>query len=142
MAIAGSVNSVCACMMCVYLCVICVLCLIEREKGRKRDSGVTALTRIPSAPQAHLPFAVVGSTEEVKIGNKMVKARQYPWGTVQGKLGHVQREMRGGVLPFLATISLPLIPPQLPKQLHSYRQEGSHHCCLCHLIHVCLFNAT
>ncbi|XP_064610163.1 septin-11-like [Liolophura sinensis] len=32
---------------------------------------------------AHLPFAVVGSDEEVKIGNKMVKARQYPWGTVQ-----------------------------------------------------------
>lgn len=30
-----------------------------------------------------LPFAVVGSTDEVKIGNKMVKARQYPWGTVQ-----------------------------------------------------------
>jgi len=22
--------------------------------------------------------------EEVKVGNKMVKARQYPWGTVQG----------------------------------------------------------
>lgn len=41
--------------------------------------------------QGHLPFAVVGSTEEVKIGNKMVRARQYPWGTVQGKLssGHV-----------------------------------------------------
>lgn len=37
------------------------------------------------ASQSHLPFAVVGSTEEVKIGNKMVKARQYPWGTVQGK---------------------------------------------------------
>ena len=37
--------------------------------------------------QGHLPFAVVGSTEEVKIGNKMVKARQYPWGTVQGKPG-------------------------------------------------------
>jgi len=31
----------------------------------------------------HLPFAVVGSSDEVKIGNKMVKARQYPWGTVQ-----------------------------------------------------------
>uniref|UniRef100_H2YIP9 Septin n=1 Tax=Ciona savignyi TaxID=51511 RepID=H2YIP9_CIOSA len=31
----------------------------------------------------HLPFAVVGSTEEIKLGNKMVKARQYPWGTVQ-----------------------------------------------------------
>ncbi|XP_078241885.1 septin-8 isoform X3 [Pogona vitticeps] len=32
---------------------------------------------------AHLPFAVVGSTEEVKVGNKMVRARQYPWGVVQ-----------------------------------------------------------
>ncbi|KAG8443886.1 hypothetical protein GDO86_009182 [Hymenochirus boettgeri] len=32
---------------------------------------------------AQLPFAVVGSMEEVKIGNKMVKARQYPWGIVQ-----------------------------------------------------------
>ncbi|KAK3099977.1 hypothetical protein FSP39_012791 [Pinctada imbricata] len=31
----------------------------------------------------HFPFAVVGSSDEVKIGNKMVKARQYPWGTVQ-----------------------------------------------------------
>lgn len=31
----------------------------------------------------HLPFAVVGSSDEVKLGNKMVKARQYPWGTVQ-----------------------------------------------------------
>ncbi|XP_041359875.1 septin-6-like [Gigantopelta aegis] len=30
-----------------------------------------------------LPFAIVGSNEEVKIANKMVKARQYPWGTVQ-----------------------------------------------------------
>ncbi|XP_031518429.1 septin-6 isoform X2 [Papio anubis] len=33
--------------------------------------------------QAHLPFAVIGSTEELKIGNKMMRARQYPWGTVQ-----------------------------------------------------------
>ncbi|KAJ8298529.1 hypothetical protein KUTeg_025060 [Tegillarca granosa] len=29
--------------------------------------------------KAHLPFAVVGSNDEVKMGNKMVKARQYPW---------------------------------------------------------------
>lgn len=35
--------------------------------------------------QGHLPFAVVGSMDEVKVGNKMVKARQYPWGVVQGK---------------------------------------------------------
>ncbi|XP_063414236.1 septin-11-like [Mytilus trossulus] len=32
---------------------------------------------------SHLPFAVVGSSDEIKLGNKMVKARQYPWGTVQ-----------------------------------------------------------
>ncbi|KAK2495441.1 hypothetical protein MC885_018536 [Smutsia gigantea] len=33
--------------------------------------------------QGQLPFAVVGSMDEVKVGNKMVKARQYPWGIVQ-----------------------------------------------------------
>uniref|UniRef100_A0A8C5QKM0 Septin n=1 Tax=Leptobrachium leishanense TaxID=445787 RepID=A0A8C5QKM0_9ANUR len=36
-----------------------------------------------SMMNAHLPFAVVGSTEEVKVGNKLVRARQYPWGVVQ-----------------------------------------------------------
>ncbi|XP_041457634.1 septin-11-like [Lytechinus variegatus] len=36
-----------------------------------------------SSMNGHLPFAVVGSTEEVKMGNKMVRARQYPWGIVQ-----------------------------------------------------------
>lgn len=30
-----------------------------------------------------VPFAVVGSTDFVKVGNKLVRARQYPWGTVQ-----------------------------------------------------------
>jgi len=30
-----------------------------------------------------LPFAVVGSRETVKVGNKHVRARQYPWGVVQ-----------------------------------------------------------
>uniref|UniRef100_A0A8C9WKF0 Septin n=1 Tax=Scleropages formosus TaxID=113540 RepID=A0A8C9WKF0_SCLFO len=42
-----------------------------------------AVTEINSSMNAHLPFAVVGSIEEVKVGNKMVKARQYPWGVVQ-----------------------------------------------------------
>lgn len=32
---------------------------------------------------AHVPLAVVGSTDFVRVGNKMVRARQYPWGTVQ-----------------------------------------------------------
>lgn len=60
-------------------------------------------------PQSHLPFAVVGSTEEVKIGNKMVKARQYPWGTVQGKAGsHPAQEMRARSL--LSNL-LQLLPP-------------------------------
>merc|ERR1719347_1708166 len=31
----------------------------------------------------HLPFAVVGSNEFIKVGNKNVRARQYPWGVVQ-----------------------------------------------------------
>lgn len=36
-----------------------------------------------------MPFAVVGSAEEVLVGNKMVKARQYPWGIVQGRINCV-----------------------------------------------------
>uniref|UniRef100_A0A8B9HT15 Septin n=1 Tax=Astyanax mexicanus TaxID=7994 RepID=A0A8B9HT15_ASTMX len=42
-----------------------------------------AVTEINSTMNAHLPFAVVGSSEEVKVGNKMVRARQFPWGVVQ-----------------------------------------------------------
>ncbi|MEJ1276823.1 septin 6 [Cricetulus griseus] len=42
-----------------------------------------SVAEINGTMNAHLPFAVVGSTEEVKIGNKMMRARQYPWGTVQ-----------------------------------------------------------
>ncbi|XP_051514228.1 septin-8-B isoform X2 [Myxocyprinus asiaticus] len=42
-----------------------------------------AVAEINSSMNAHLPFAVVGSSEEVKIGNKMVRAREYPWGVVQ-----------------------------------------------------------
>ncbi|XP_055557665.1 septin-10 isoform X2 [Falco cherrug] len=41
------------------------------------------VSKINTIMNGHLPFAVVGSTEEVKIGNKMVRARQYPWGIVQ-----------------------------------------------------------
>ncbi|KAM4807765.1 septin-11 isoform 2-T2 [Rhinophrynus dorsalis] len=41
------------------------------------------VAEINATMSVHLPFAVVGSTEEVKIGNKMAKARQYPWGIVQ-----------------------------------------------------------
>ncbi|NWY52804.1 SEP10 protein, partial [Chionis minor] len=41
------------------------------------------ISKINTIMNGHLPFAVVGSMEEVKIGNKMVRARQYPWGIVQ-----------------------------------------------------------
>ncbi|XP_027269627.1 septin-14 [Cricetulus griseus] len=33
--------------------------------------------------QCLLPFAVVGSMEEVKVGKRMVKGRHYPWGVLQ-----------------------------------------------------------
>ncbi|MGH0135125.1 UNVERIFIED_CONTAM: hypothetical protein FKN15_032404, partial [Acipenser sinensis] len=49
------------------------------------------VAKINTTMNSHLPFAVVGSTEEVKIGNKMVKARQYPWGVVQGLLCFYQK---------------------------------------------------
>ena len=32
---------------------------------------------------AHLPFAVMGSTKEMKIAKKMMKVWRYPWGPVQ-----------------------------------------------------------
>ncbi|XP_077864125.1 septin-11-like isoform X2 [Saccoglossus kowalevskii] len=41
------------------------------------------VAELNSTMNGHLPFAVVGSNEEVKIGNKTVRARQYPWGVVQ-----------------------------------------------------------
>ncbi|KAL3267278.1 hypothetical protein HHI36_011409 [Cryptolaemus montrouzieri] len=41
------------------------------------------VSEINSTMNSHIPFAVVGSTDFVKVGNKMTRARQYPWGTVQ-----------------------------------------------------------
>ncbi|XP_059883165.1 septin-10 [Delphinus delphis] len=41
------------------------------------------IAKVNASMNGHLPFAVVGSMDEVKVGNKMVKARQYPWGIVQ-----------------------------------------------------------
>lgn len=43
-----------------------------------------SVSEVNSGMNSHIPFAVVGSTDFVKIGNKTVRARQYPWGTVQG----------------------------------------------------------
>uniref|UniRef100_T1J4P3 Septin n=1 Tax=Strigamia maritima TaxID=126957 RepID=T1J4P3_STRMM len=41
------------------------------------------VSEVNSSMNGHLPFAVVGSTDFVRAGNKMVRARQYPWGIVQ-----------------------------------------------------------
>lgn len=41
---------------------------------------------------------MVGSLEEVKVGNKTVRARQYPWGVVQGKT-HLS-SIEGGIFLF------------------------------------------
>lgn len=41
---------------------------------------------INTTMNTHVPFAVVGSTDFVRVGNKMMRSRQYPWGTVQGKV--------------------------------------------------------
>ena len=43
------------------------------------------ISEVNKGMNALLPFAVVGSNDFVKVGNKMVRARQYPWGVVQGK---------------------------------------------------------
>jgi septin family protein len=40
------------------------------------------VAEINASMNALMPFAVVGSTDLVKVGSKMVKARQYPWGVV------------------------------------------------------------
>ncbi|XP_061581090.1 septin-8-A-like isoform X2 [Cololabis saira] len=42
-----------------------------------------AVSEINCSMNNLLPFAVVGSTDDVKVGNKMVKARLFPWGSVQ-----------------------------------------------------------
>ncbi|XP_021401211.1 septin-10 isoform X2 [Lonchura striata] len=41
------------------------------------------VSEINTITNGYLPFAVVGSMEKVKIGDKMVRARQYPWGIVK-----------------------------------------------------------
>lgn len=47
-----------------------------------------SVAEINTQMNAHVPFAVVGSTDFVRVGNKMMRSRQYPWGTVQGTHEH------------------------------------------------------
>ncbi|XP_066962455.1 septin-2 isoform X1 [Macrobrachium rosenbergii] len=41
------------------------------------------MAKVNTEMNSQIPFAVVGSTDFVRVGNKMARARQYPWGTVQ-----------------------------------------------------------
>lgn len=45
-----------------------------------------SVAEVNTSMNAHVPFAVVGSTDFVRVGNKMMRSRQYPWGTVQGRI--------------------------------------------------------
>ncbi|KAI5700670.1 hypothetical protein M8J75_001794 [Diaphorina citri] len=52
------------------------------------------MSDVNAAMNQHLPFAVVGSTEFVKVGNKMMRSRQYPWVENEGHCDFVKlREM-------------------------------------------------
>ncbi|XP_011927018.1 PREDICTED: septin-10 [Cercocebus atys] len=53
---------------------------VQIYQKKKNDDTIA---KVNAAMNGQLPFAVVGSMDEVKVGNKMVKARQYPWGVVQ-----------------------------------------------------------
>lgn len=46
-------------------------------------TGDESVSEVNTSMNSHVPFAVVGSTDFVRMGNKTVRARQYPWGTVQ-----------------------------------------------------------
>ncbi|CAH1173992.1 unnamed protein product [Phaedon cochleariae] len=42
-----------------------------------------SVSEVNTNMNSHIPFAVIGSTDFIRVANKMVRARQYPWGTVQ-----------------------------------------------------------
>jgi septin family protein len=35
--------------------------------------------------KSKLPFAIVGSNKTIEVDGKLIRARQYPWGFVNGK---------------------------------------------------------
>lgn len=63
----------------------------ERKEERKQLS-----TTAPAHIQDQLPFAVVGSREEIVVGGHKVRARQYPWGTVEGEWKEEEEREREG----------------------------------------------
>lgn len=39
--------------------------------------------------RAMLPFAIIGSDEEINVGGRIVRGRQYPWGAVEGMVDYL-----------------------------------------------------
>lgn len=46
-----------------------------------------AVTDLNSRMNDQVPFAVVGSRDEVVVNGQKVRVRKYPWGTVEGEAG-------------------------------------------------------
>ena len=57
----------------------------SRSESKSRWEEEETVAETNKQMNGFLPFAVVGSNDFVKVGNKMMRARQYPWGVVQGR---------------------------------------------------------
>ncbi|KAM8802739.1 LOW QUALITY PROTEIN: septin-10-like [Rhynchonycteris naso] len=84
------------------------------------DDDIVA--EINASMNGHLPFAIVGSRDEVKVGNKMVKGRQYAWGVVE-----VENESHCDVIK-LREMLISTNTEDLREQTHSRHYELYRRC--------------
>ncbi|XP_015993995.2 septin-14 [Rousettus aegyptiacus] len=84
-------------------------------------------TQVNSSMNGHLPFAVVGSIDEVKVGKRMVRGRQYPWGVLQ-----VENESHCDFVK-LRDMLLCTNMEDLKEQTHTQHYER-YRCCKLHKI--------
>lgn len=79
----------------IYITILFIIIFVFQSKiiSELQNNGIhiyqfptddESVADINSTMNTHVPFAVVGSTDFVRVGNKMMRSRQYPWGTVQG----------------------------------------------------------
>ncbi|XP_044603529.2 septin-14 [Equus asinus] len=78
--------------------------------------------QVNSSMNGHLPLAVVGSTDEVKVGKRVVRGRQYPWGVLQ-----VENENHCDFVK-LRDILLSRNMEDLKQQTHTWHYEN-YRCC-------------
>ena len=65
------------------------------------------LAEVNRGMNSHVPFAVVASSDFVKTGNKVTRARQYPWGIVQGESCNAMRKYLLGLFSGVKSIPTP-----------------------------------